>query len=169
MVLALTIWTSGTCLLRYRTYRFPPLQSQPERPRGVRAVLLLAEGIKTELAASGIDPHMITNEQLNRHIYKSLKGGSTSFGFPRRNRRVYNRHILQWVIHNIGWIVIAIGLGTSSLYFGLALAKLSITFLMVFAILSAYLIGTTRKSRLFLAVLLALPTSFLLVFLLLIN
>lgn len=146
VVVILFTWTSGTCVLRYRTHRFPPLQDQPERPRGVRALLLLAGAIESELEASGIDPHKTTDKQLNRHIYKDLKGGSTSFGFPQRSKNAYGRPILHWVKHNLGWFVIAIGLGvTLFLYIILFLVPLFI------AILSAYLIGTTRKSRLFLA------------------
>ncbi|TRX93468.1 hypothetical protein FHL15_005743 [Xylaria flabelliformis] len=109
ILLLLIIWTSGTCLLRYQTHKFPPLQDQPERPRGLRALVLLAEAVKSGLEANGIDPHTLTDRQLNRLIYKNLKGGSASFGFPPRKKRAYNRRFLQWATKNLGWLVIAAG------------------------------------------------------------
>ncbi|KAI1421473.1 hypothetical protein F5Y12DRAFT_718434 [Xylaria sp. FL1777] len=96
-VLSLTAWTSGTCLLSYQTNRFPPLQGQPERPRGLRALILLADAVRSELEASEINPHSLTDKQLKRHISKRLKGGSTFFGFPIRKKNTRSRSVLQLV------------------------------------------------------------------------
>ncbi|KAI1183841.1 hypothetical protein F5B17DRAFT_108525 [Nemania serpens] len=158
-VLALAVWTSGTCLLTWcRIHRFPSLQGQPEQPRGIRALLLLAEAINGELESSGIDPHTITNKALNECIYKTLKGGSASFGFPCRNKKMRNHHVLRWVKGNLGWLVIV-------MVFGAGIPFLSQQLILVLtAISSAYFIGTTWKSKLILAALLAavfFPVMFL--------
>ncbi|KAI1737957.1 hypothetical protein F4680DRAFT_426655 [Xylaria scruposa] len=144
IVLLLIIWTTGTCLLRYQTNRYPPLQDQPERPRGLRALILLAEAVKSDLEANGINPHTLTNKQLNRLIYKNLEGGSATFGFPYRKKYI-NVRFLQWAKRDLGWLVVAAVLvGVSFGFGGLFYPLLLLTTLM------AYIVGTTTKSRLFL-------------------
>ncbi|KAI0543541.1 hypothetical protein F4679DRAFT_568346 [Xylaria curta] len=152
IVLLLITWTGGTCLLRYQTRKFPPLQDEPERPRGLRALILLAEAIKTDLDANGINPHTLTNKQLNRLIYKNLKGGSASFGFPCRKERI-SRRFLQWAKQDLVWLAIAAASVGVWLWRGPVFYPLPpITTFM------AYFIGTTTKSRLFLfAVLVPIP------------
>ncbi|KAI1118895.1 hypothetical protein F5Y14DRAFT_398091 [Nemania sp. NC0429] len=153
VLLTLAIWTDGMCLLRHHTHRFQPLRGQPERPRGVRPLLLLAEAIEGQLGASGIDPHTKTNKQLGRHIYKGLKGGSMSFEFPSRNKLASSHSVLHWAKRNLLWLLLA----AMSVVFLFVLYDLQFLVLLV-AILSAYIIGTTGKSRLFLATLLVLIT-----------
>ncbi|KAI0182319.1 hypothetical protein EV127DRAFT_355165 [Xylaria flabelliformis] len=153
IVLILITWTSGTCLLRYQTHKFPPLQDQPERPRGLRALILIAEAVKSDMKANGVDLHTLTNRQLNRLIYKNLKGGSASFGFPPRKKRAYNRRLLQWAKQDLGWLAIAAGLVVVSKVCGGILYPL-----LLLMILMAYFIGTTTKSRIFhFAVLIPIP------------
>ncbi|KAI0857336.1 hypothetical protein F4860DRAFT_517918 [Xylaria cubensis] len=154
IVFLLIIWTSGTCLLRYQTHKFPPLQDQPERPRGLRALILLAEAVKSDLEANGIDPHTLTNRQLNRLIYQNLKGGSASFGFRRRKKHVRLR-FLQWAKQDLGWQAIAAVLVGVSLGFGGLLFPL-----LLVVNLMAYFIGTTTKSRLFFFIVL-IPIPFI--------
>ncbi|KAI1173350.1 hypothetical protein F4777DRAFT_558166 [Nemania sp. FL0916] len=144
VVAILNIWTWGTCLLMYKTCRFPPLQDQPERPRGLRALLLLAEIINAEFGPNNINPHRLKSKELNEQIYKTLKGGSASFGFPPRKKEVHRRR--AWMKENLGWLLTVIALIGSSLILFWGLFPL-----LSAAILSAYLIGTTNKSRLLLA------------------
>ncbi|KAI0456683.1 hypothetical protein F5B21DRAFT_467523 [Xylaria acuta] len=157
VVLLLTIWTSGTCLLWHKTHRFPPLPGQPERPRGLRALLLFVETVKSELEANAINPHILTHKQLKGHIYKSLKAGSMSFGFPLRKKIIHSRGVFQWVKENLVWLVIAITLSGVAIWMGSTL----LGFLSL-GIFLAYFTGTTSKSRLFLAAFLFLIAAILL-------
>ncbi|KAI1346320.1 hypothetical protein F5Y01DRAFT_321917 [Xylaria sp. FL0043] len=145
IVILLIIWTSGTCLLRHRAHRFLPLEGQPERPRGFRALLLVAEAIESELQASGIDPHSLKNKQLKHQIYKSLRGGSTSFPFSLRRKTIRSRTALQWVKEDLWWLIIVAAIGvTLLLSLGPAFIPISL------GIFSTYFIGTTARSRIFL-------------------
>ncbi|KAI1274864.1 hypothetical protein F5Y07DRAFT_371738 [Xylaria sp. FL0933] len=165
IVILLIIWTSGTCLLRHRAHQFLPLEGQPERPRGFRALLLLAEAIQIELQTSGIDPHSLKNNQLKHQIYKCLKGGSTSFGFPLRRKTIRRRTALQWMKEDLWLLVIVTATGVPlSLFLGPVFIPISL------GILSTFFIGTTAKSRFLLftlsiiiALLIVLPIVFELV------
>ncbi|KAI3332228.1 hypothetical protein HD806DRAFT_479848 [Xylariaceae sp. AK1471] len=158
VVLLLTIWTSCTCILRHRTRLFLPLQDQPERPRGLRAVLLLAEAIKSELEASGINPHTLTNKRLKRQINKQLKGGSISFGLPPTRRNIHTRrNLMQWVKRDLVWLITAATFAVFSYFVSPPIVFPILSLL----ILWAYFVGTTTKSRLFLATcLVSIPLIF---------
>ncbi|KAI1290582.1 hypothetical protein F5Y03DRAFT_378179 [Xylaria venustula] len=158
VVLSLALWTIGTYLLRYQTHQFLLIGGHPERPRGLRALLLLAQIVKIELEASGINPHTQTNQQLKQHIYKNLKGGSTSFGFPLRRKDTHRRSVLQWLKEDLWWLVVTSGFPVILFLFsGGILAPLCL------AIFSLYLIGTTTKSKIFLTVIILLLIVFSLI------
>ncbi|KAI0527840.1 hypothetical protein F5B22DRAFT_6514 [Xylaria bambusicola] len=163
LILVLILWTGCTCLFQYYTRRFPTLEDQPERPRGLRAILLLARAADDELKANGINPHSLTDKHLKRQVYKSLKGGATSFGFPLRKKSARSS-ISEWMKRDLPWVISAIALAVAlSLWMVVFILPPLLFFPLSLAIFWAYFIGTTIKSRFLLALCLLTLDSIVLV------
>src|SRR4051812_25949666 len=71
IVIALLIWTMGTCLLWLKSHFRLPFQDHLEVPRGYKPLLLLAQTIDHQFDAVGFDVHSLTNKQLKTEIRRS--------------------------------------------------------------------------------------------------
>ncbi|KAK8039985.1 hypothetical protein PG993_008396 [Apiospora rasikravindrae] len=70
------IWIIGLCVMSYTSNKHDPLEGgQPEVLRGWRALLTLAEAMNMELACSGIEPHVLKDDELQRQIDRHIGGG----------------------------------------------------------------------------------------------
>ncbi|KAI0457980.1 hypothetical protein F5B21DRAFT_462399 [Xylaria acuta] len=144
LVLLLT-WSVGTYLLWAKAQSILPPQDQAEQRRGLKALLLLAEITRGELGRHGIDPHSLTSKELKREIHKNLKGGSISFNLYLRDIKSPRRGLLKWVARELGWWLFIAGAIVSGVLVGRAFFVLAGLALLV------YCIGSTKKSRFFLA------------------
>ncbi|KAI0490884.1 hypothetical protein F4859DRAFT_459565 [Xylaria cf. heliscus] len=135
-------------------------QDQPDRRRGLKALLLLAETSRMELERHGIDHHSLTDKELKRGIHKSLRGGSISFNQYLNNTRNPRRSFLEWATQELGWWLLILATGVVSFMFSPPFLILPVLLLL------AYCIGRTTRSRFFLAVCL-IPAPFLIICLIL--
>ncbi|KAI0394875.1 hypothetical protein F5Y17DRAFT_231845 [Xylariaceae sp. FL0594] len=143
LLILLLTWSTYTYILCHKAQRFLPLEDEPERPRGLRALLLLAAVVKEELEVNHVDPHAMTNQQLKRYIYKKLKGGSASFSFTLHGRKADRRPSILRRVAQCLWLLLFVGATIVSPIYSPAYS--------VFFVLlpgAAYFLGTTTKSRL---------------------
>ncbi|KAK8093573.1 hypothetical protein PG997_000258 [Apiospora hydei] len=72
----LGVWIIGLCVMSYTSNRHNPLEGgQPEVLQGWRALLTLAEAMNLELASSGIEPHVLKDDELQKQIDRHIGGG----------------------------------------------------------------------------------------------
>lgn len=76
LVIALLIWTIGIWVVWFKA-RINQLPG--EVPNGWKGLLHLASAIKTDLSATGIDPTVLSDDQLRVEMQKHLQGGTVSF------------------------------------------------------------------------------------------
>ncbi|KAK8006108.1 hypothetical protein PG991_012405, partial [Apiospora marii] len=75
-IILMGLWMTGLCVMSYTSSRHDPLEGgQPEVLRGWRALLTLAEAMNMELAGSGIEPHTLKDDELQRQIDRHVDGG----------------------------------------------------------------------------------------------
>ncbi|KAI3316562.1 hypothetical protein HD806DRAFT_517264 [Xylariaceae sp. AK1471] len=155
VLVLLTVWSACTCLLFQRVQPFLPLLGQPERPRGTRALLLLADSVNTELQVNGIDPHTLTDKQLKQRIHQTLRGGSVSSGFTLREKKARtSQRRVPWMKFSIVWTCCVIAFASVDLVSFLingSFSYLSVFSNIAFLLLTACYTGTTAKSRCLLA------------------
>lgn len=95
------MWTIGIFFTWQTAHSRLVIPDGCEVPRGWRAIILLAEAIKQELAKVDIDPHSMTDRQLKAEIQNQLRGGAitlegtTTPTCPRRFR--------EWIRRNKWW------------------------------------------------------------------
>ncbi|KAI8626410.1 hypothetical protein F5Y19DRAFT_222498 [Xylariaceae sp. FL1651] len=141
VIVFLIIWTPGTYAMWLKAHVCLPLKHQPERPRGMRALLLLAEKVSKQLAESGINPNTMKNRELKREIKDQLKQGSVSFGFSLRTGFT-RRDFKSWVRRDLGWCIVA----------GLFCAGIVITYYTYFLLFIVFTLEAAGKSRVFLSI-----------------
>ncbi|KAK4463593.1 hypothetical protein QBC42DRAFT_265169 [Cladorrhinum samala] len=75
----LMVWTAGIWTMWLKVHLNSSTTEHGRAPKRWRGMLHLADSIKCDLVAAGIDWRQLTNEQLATAIKKRLKGGNVSF------------------------------------------------------------------------------------------
>ncbi|KAI5925774.1 hypothetical protein F4810DRAFT_658176 [Camillea tinctor] len=167
MTALLFIWTIGTYIMWLKARFQLPLEGQPEVPRRWKSILVLAEAINQELVENSIHIQSMTDRQIEREIYKKLKGGTLSFDIPlRRSGYSFRRGLWRWLKREKWWCVAWFCSSLSVLSVPLVVlwpfwfVIPSVPYWFCFSTLFAISVGTTKKSR-FLLLAASNPVSWL--------
>lgn len=78
-VLLTLLWGVGLYIIWLKSRIQLPLRGSREVPRGWRALIHLAETMRTDLDRHGIDPANMTDRELKTWIHKNTNGGAVTF------------------------------------------------------------------------------------------